>query len=126
MSRIYVLHGPNLNFLGRRDPEVYGRETLAEIDTRTAEFGARLGLECDCRQSNSEGTLIDWVQEATAAGVAGMVINAAGYSHTSIALSDAVRDFGGAGGYSVEAVSYTPLRAPENKANILCRLLLET
>ncbi|MGR4001462.1 MAG: type II 3-dehydroquinate dehydratase [Alphaproteobacteria bacterium] len=93
--RVFVLHGPNLNFLGRRDPEIYGRQTLSEIDAQTTDFAARLGLQLDCRQSNSEGTLIDWVQEASAIGALGIIINAAGYSHTSIALADAVRDFSG-------------------------------
>jgi 3-dehydroquinate dehydratase-2 len=86
---ILVLNGPNLNLLGVREPSVYGRETLAEIEEACLERAARLGLAIDFRQTNSEGQLIDWVQEAreTADGI---VINAGGYSHSSVALMDAL------------------------------------
>ena len=84
-----VLNGPNLNLLGRRDPEVYGTATLADVEAMCVAEGERLGLQVDCRQSNHEGQLIDWVQEGRR-GIAGLVVNAAGYTHTSVALRDAM------------------------------------
>ena len=87
---IYVLNGPNLNLLGRREPEVYGRDTLADIHTATVRHAASHGLTIEFRQSNHEGVLIDWLQEArTKAG--GVILNAAGFSHTSVAILDACR-----------------------------------
>src|SRR5439155_10269152 len=87
--RVQVLHGPNLNLLGEREPEVYGRLTLEEIDRRIARRAAELGLEVRCRQSNLEGELVDAVQGAEG-WADGLLINPAGYSHTSVALRDAV------------------------------------
>jgi 3-dehydroquinate dehydratase-2 len=84
-----VLNGPNLNLLGSRQPEVYGTGTLDELETLCAETAEGLGLAIDFRQSNLEGELISWVQEARGRA-AGLVINPAGYSHTSIALMDAL------------------------------------
>jgi 3-dehydroquinate dehydratase II len=86
---VLVLNGPNLNLLGVREPHLYGRETLAEIEEACLECAASLDLDIDFRQSNTEGQLIDWVQEArqTADGI---VVNAGGLSHTSIALMDAL------------------------------------
>lgn len=87
---IYVLSGPNLNLLGVREPDIYGRATLAEIKAACESRAAAKGREVVFRQSNHEGELIDWVQEArTAAGA--LVINAAGYGHTSVALHDALK-----------------------------------
>ena len=87
--RIAVVHGPNLNLLGRREPEVYGRATLADVDRALTEAGLELGVEIDAFQSNSEGALVDHVQER-AASVAGFVVNAGALTHTSVALRDAL------------------------------------
>jgi 3-dehydroquinate dehydratase II len=91
--RIGVLHGPNLNLLGRREPERYGVRTLAEIDGRLREEAAALGVEVESFQSNSEGALVDRVH-ATAGEVAGYLVNGGAYSHTSIALRDALAGVG--------------------------------
>jgi 3-dehydroquinate dehydratase II len=87
---IYVLNGPNLNLLGTREPEIYGRATLGDVEKLCAKTAAEFGLRVDCRQSNREGELIDFIHEAKANGAAGIVINGAGYSHTSIAIHDAL------------------------------------
>ena len=86
---ILVLNGPNLNLLGLREPEIYGRETLSDIEDACLERAAELGLQLDFRQSNHEGQLVDWIHEArqTADGI---ILNAGAYSHTSIALMDAL------------------------------------
>jgi 3-dehydroquinate dehydratase-2 len=89
-STIYVLNGPNLNLLGTREPETYGHATLADVEKLCAETSAQFGLMADCRQSNREGELIDFIHEAHARKAAGIIINAGGYSHTSIALHDAL------------------------------------
>ena len=87
---IYVLNGPNLNLLGSREPEVYGRATLAEIAELARARAKTHGLKVDFRHSNREGELVDWLQEARGKA-AGVILNAAGYSHTSIAILDACR-----------------------------------
>jgi 3-dehydroquinate dehydratase II len=87
---IYVLNGPTLNLLGLREPEKYGRETLADVENLCAKTCATFGLKADCRQTNREDELIDFVHEAQARKATGIVINAGGYSHTSIALHDAL------------------------------------
>jgi 3-dehydroquinate dehydratase-2 len=87
---IYVLNGPNLNLLGTREPETYGHHTLADVERLCRDSAAHYGLTADCRQSNREGELIDFIHEAGAKKAAGIVINAGGYSHTSIALHDAL------------------------------------
>jgi 3-dehydroquinate dehydratase-2 len=89
VATILVLHGPNLNLLGVREPEIYGRTTLAEIDASLAGLASDLGVGIDCYQSNHEGALIDRVQ-ASRGHVAAIVINAGGFTHTSVALRDAL------------------------------------
>lgn len=91
--RILVLHGPNLNLLGSREPHIYGRLTLAEIDTQLAELGNRLGAEVVSRQSNHEGELVEWIQQAT--DFDALLINPAAYTHTSVAIRDAISAFAG-------------------------------
>ena len=86
---LLVLNGPNLNLLGTREPEIYGRETLADVEALCAAAAAEHGRTVDFRQSNHEGVLVDWIQEA-GDGHAGIVINPAAYSHTSVALHDAL------------------------------------
>ena len=90
MPEILILNGPNLNLLGRREPGIYGQTTLADIEAMCAAEGQRLGLAVTCRQSNSEGQLVTWVQEVPGR-FAGLILNAGAYSHTSIALLDAAR-----------------------------------
>ncbi|MFM8319976.1 MAG: type II 3-dehydroquinate dehydratase [Chloroflexota bacterium] len=89
MQSILVLHGPNLNLLGEREPGVYGSLSMAEIDRRLVELGGSLGLQVRAAQSNSEGALIDALHEART-WAAGVVFNPGGYTHTSVALRDAV------------------------------------
>jgi 3-dehydroquinate dehydratase-2 len=86
---IYILNGPNLNLLGTREPEVYGTETLADLEQRCVRKAEALGLAVEFRQSNAESELVDWIQEARANG-AGLIVNAGAYSHTSIAMLDAL------------------------------------
>jgi 3-dehydroquinate dehydratase II len=91
--KILFLNGPNLNLLGQREPEVYGHATLADIEARVRERAAQLKVEIDFRQSNLEGELVDWIQQAKGK-VDVVVINAAAYTHTSIALRDAIAGVG--------------------------------
>jgi 3-dehydroquinate dehydratase II len=86
---IYVLNGPNLNLLGARQPEIYGRETLADVEAECRRVGGNLGLEIEFRQTNAEFQLIDWIHEARKRA-AGIIINPAALSHTSIAVLDAL------------------------------------
>jgi 3-dehydroquinate dehydratase-2 len=90
LKTVFVLNGPNLNMLGKREPGIYGGKDLAGIEADCRETGKGLGLEIDFRQSNHEGVLVDWIQEAGSAA-AGIVINPGAYGHTSIALHDAIR-----------------------------------
>lgn len=92
--QILVLNGPNLNLLGQRQPEVYGRETLADVERACAALAGELGVEVEFRQSNHEGQLIDWIHAARGTA-AGIVVNPAAYTHTSVALLDALSAFDG-------------------------------
>jgi 3-dehydroquinate dehydratase-2 len=89
-KRVLVVHGPNLNLLGTREPKVYGKETLAEIDRRLTTAGRAAGAEVATYQSNIEGDLIGRIHQAGTEGVAFIIINPAGYTHTSVALRDAL------------------------------------
>ena len=88
---IFVLNGPNLNLLGSREPEIYGTDTLDDIASRLSRQAEELGVALDIRQSNHEGHLIDWLHEAQARGARAVILNPGGYSHTSVALHDAVK-----------------------------------
>ena len=93
-KKIIVLNGPNLNFLGKRETHIYGKETLKDIQNTCKAAAKELGLTCDWKQTNYEGKLVDWIQEACAK-YDGIVINPAAYSHTSIAIYDALCIFEG-------------------------------
>lgn len=88
---IFVLNGPNLNLLGFREPEIYGADTLDDIAAMLEDRGRELGLEVDLRQSNHEGHLIDWLHEAQGVGAKAVILNPGAYTHTSIALYDAIK-----------------------------------
>ena len=90
-NTVYVINGPNLNLLGTREPEIYGSDTLDDIAGRLEDRAKALGLEVDVRQSNHEGHLCDWLHEAQAVGARAIILNAAGLTHTSLALYDAIR-----------------------------------
>ena len=92
-NSVLILNGPNLNMLGTREPEHYGRETLSEIEDRCRTLGAELGWEIDFRQSNNEGELVTWVQDSAQTHRA-IILNAGAYTHTSIAIHDALRACG--------------------------------
>ena len=91
---ILVLNGPNLNLLGMREPEIYGADTLDDIAARLEDRGRTLGIEVDLRQSNHEGHLIDWLHEANALPAKAVILNPGGFTHTSVALHDAVKAIG--------------------------------
>lgn len=90
MKTVFILNGPNLNALGKREPGIYGGKTLAGVEEECKTAAAELGLAVDFRQSNHEGALVDWIQEA-GDRAAGVVLNAGAYTHTSIAIHDAIR-----------------------------------
>lgn len=92
-ATIYILNGPNLNLLGTREPDIYGSETLADIERRCRKKAEALGLSVELRQSNIEGELVGWIQEARERAQ-GIIINAAAYTHTSVALHDALKACG--------------------------------
>jgi 3-dehydroquinate dehydratase-2 len=89
--KIYVLNGPNLNLLGTREPEIYGFDTLDDIADRLEDEARRANVEIDLRQSNHEGHLIDWLHEASAEGAQAVILNAGAFTHTSVALYDAIK-----------------------------------
>ncbi|MFP5478954.1 MAG: type II 3-dehydroquinate dehydratase [Alphaproteobacteria bacterium] len=93
-KRITLLNGPNLNLLGLRQPEIYGRETLADVVAKVTALAVELGLELQALQSNHEGQLVDWIHEARTVS-AGIIINPGAYSHTSVAILDALNAFDG-------------------------------
>ncbi len=88
---VYVLNGPNLNLLGLREPEVYGHDTLDDIAGRLEDRAREIGLAIDMRQSNHEGHLIDWLHEANARAARAVILNPGGFTHTSVALHDAIK-----------------------------------
>ncbi len=90
IKAVHVLNGPNLNLLGTREPEVYGRETLADIESRLVAAAGKFNVRVTFRQSNQEGDLVTWIQEAGRAGEP-VILNAGAYSHTSIAILDAIK-----------------------------------
>jgi 3-dehydroquinate dehydratase II len=98
MPSVHVLNGPNLNLLGRREPHIYGSLTLGDVERRLRERAEKAGMDMTFRQSNHEGELVGWIQEAGQQG-AGILLNAAAYTHTSIALRDAIS---GAGAPTIE------------------------
>ncbi|MHA1599964.1 MAG: type II 3-dehydroquinate dehydratase [Alphaproteobacteria bacterium] len=87
--KVLILNGPNLNLLGTREPEIYGTATLADIEAQCRKQAKALGLTTDCRQSNAEGELVGWIQEARD-GAAGIILNPGAYTHTSVAILDAL------------------------------------
>ena len=91
MPTIFVLNGPNLNLLGLREPEIYGHDTLDDIAGACEDRARALGFDIEFRQSNHEGHLIDWLHEANADAAKGVILNPGGYTHTSVALHDAVK-----------------------------------
>ena len=93
-ATVLVLNGPNLNLLGTREPEIYGSDTLADIETMLCDVGEKHGLAIDFRQTNHEGVLVDWLHEARSIGAKAVLLNAGAYTHTSIALLDAIRAIG--------------------------------
>jgi len=88
---VYVLNGPNLNLLGTREPAIYGSDTLDDIAAMLDDRAQELGMEIDLRQSNHEGHLVDWLHEAQSRGAAAVILNAGAYTHTSVAIHDAIK-----------------------------------
>jgi 3-dehydroquinate dehydratase-2 len=91
VETVYVLSGPNINLLGTREPEIYGSDTLDDIAGMLEDRGRELGIEIDMRQSNHEGHLVDWLHEAQSMGARAVLLNAAAFTHTSVALHDAIK-----------------------------------
>lgn len=93
-ATVFVLNGPNLNLLGTREPEIYGHDTLADVEARVRARASELGLAIEFRQTNHEGVLVDWLHEAREASAKAVLLNAGAYTHTSIALLDAIKAIG--------------------------------
>ena len=93
--KVYVINGPNINLLGTREPEIYGYETLDDISEKCIEIGKTKGIDVKFMQSNYEGDLVSWIQDAIKNKIDAIVINAAAYTHTSIAIHDAFKSFSG-------------------------------
>jgi 3-dehydroquinate dehydratase-2 len=115
---IWVLNGPNLNLLGSREPEIYGYDTLDDIAERMNVVAARAHVEIEFRQSNHEGHLIDWLQEAAASGAHAVILNPGGLTHTSVALLDAIKSIPVP---VIEGAPLQPARTRGFSAQILCR-----
>jgi len=114
--KVLVVNGPNLNLLGTREPEIYGHETLQDVESQCRSVGSDLGIEVDFRQSNYEGQIVDWIQAATGTADA-IIINAAAYTHTSIAIHDALKTFSG---FKIELhISNPHLREPFRHASFV-------
>lgn len=123
-ARVLVLHGPNLSALGRREPHLYGHVTLAEIDSALRTLAADLGLAVESRQTNHEGVLIDEILSAAERGFAGILINPAAYTHTSLALGDALA---AAGLPAVEVhLTNTAAREPSRRRSFTARVCVGT
>ncbi|AZA09181.1 type II 3-dehydroquinate dehydratase [Corynebacterium pseudopelargi] len=110
-KNIMVLNGPNLNRLGKRQPEVYGSTTLADVEADLAQLAKELGVEVQCHQSNHEGELIDWVHQAADAHMA-VIINPGGFTHTSVALRDALAEVADDQGFIEVHISNVHAREP--------------
>ena len=109
---VYVLNGPNLNLLGLREPEIYGRDTLDDIAGMLEDRARELGLEIDLRQSNHEGHLVDWLHEAQAHQARAVLLNAGGFTHTSVALRDALVELQDGPGFIEVHISNVHAREP--------------
>lgn len=94
MRRVLIIHGPNLNMLGKREPEVYGKMTLEDVNAAILDKAGKLDLEVEIRQSNYEGQIIDWLHNAEAEGFEGVVLNPGGLTHYSVSLRDAIASIG--------------------------------
>jgi len=91
MTKVMIINGPNLNMLGIREPDIYGKDFLEDIEEMCSKRASELDFEIDFRQSNDEGKLVDWIQEAYKEGYSALIINAAAYTHTSLAIHDALK-----------------------------------
>ncbi|WP_298088509.1 type II 3-dehydroquinate dehydratase [uncultured Corynebacterium sp.] len=121
MTTVLVLNGPNLNRLGKRQPEVYGSTTLADVEAGLTALAGEVGVSVDCRQSNSEGQLIDWVHEAADEGWP-VIINPGGLTHTSVALRDALAEVADGAGFHEVHISNVHAREEFRHTSLLSPL----